>query len=313
MHAYPSSSRDCPLQPASPEIAMAMATAKLALLVVLLAATSYGALSSPELRGLWTRAERAVEAAAELFVEEDLGAPVIHALRPLVGSADPDPLPLGVPWDSWRLAVETGNIIDWKTVPAHCEQAIVKYLLGDQYGQDSKVVIDEAVLYSSSFKLRGNDADKEKLVWLFDIDETVLSSLPYYAKHGFGTKPLNFTSLKEYVLQGISPALPETLRLYSALRSSGIKIVFLSSRKEQLRNITEANLRLRGFSDWFKLLLKPDDCEGTAIVYKSGERKKLQDAGYVIVGSIGDQWSDLIGQAEGKRVFKLPNPMYYTP
>ncbi|CAN6345520.1 unnamed protein product [Urochloa humidicola] len=293
---------------------MAMATTKLALLVALLAGISsyYGA-SSSELRGLWTRTEQAAQVAAERFVEEeDMAALVIHALRPLVGSAATD-LNLDVPCDSWRLAVETGNIIGWKTVPAHCELYIRNYMLLGQYSRDSKVVNDEAIAYTSGFKLRGNDAEDEekKWVWVFDIDETVLSNLPYYAGHGFGTMPTNFTNLKEYLLEGISPSLPETQRLYDAVLSHGIKTVFLSSRREDLRKVTEANLLLRGYSNWFKLLLRPIDFNGTAIVYKSGERKKLQDAGYVIVGSIGSQWSDLIGQAEGERIFKLPNPLYY--
>ncbi|CAN6340879.1 unnamed protein product [Urochloa humidicola] len=169
---------------------MAMATTKLALLVVLLAGISsyYGA-SSLELRGLWTRTEQAVQAAAECFVEEeDLAALVIHALRPqVVGSAAAD-LNLDVPCDSWRLAVETGNIIDWKTVPAHCELYIRNYMLLGQYSRDSKVVNDEAIAYTSGFKLRGKDAeeDEKKWVWVFDIDETTLSNLPYYAGHGFG-------------------------------------------------------------------------------------------------------------------------------
>ena len=48
-----------------------------------------------------------------------------------------------------------------------------------------------------------------------------------------------------------------------------------------------------------------------AIYYKSQKRKALQDLGYVIVGNIGDQWSDITGYSVGSRVFKLPNPMYY--
>ncbi|CAL5096726.1 unnamed protein product [Urochloa decumbens] len=232
--------------------------AKLALLVAFLASSSsYGA-SSPELRGLWTRAERAVEAAAESFVEEDVAAPVIHALRPRVGSADPDP---------------------------------------------PGAIVDEAIAYTEGFKLSGNDANKKgkekKRLWLFDIDETLLSSLPYYATHSYGESRRRCQR-------------PETQRLYDVAEFKGIERVLLSNRKEDLRNVIEANLRLRGFSDWFKLLLKPIDCNGTAIVYKSGERKKLQDAGHVIVGSIGDQWSNLVGLAEGKRIFKLPNPLYYV-
>ncbi|CAN6345519.1 unnamed protein product [Urochloa humidicola] len=286
---------------------MAMATVKLALLVSLLAGISsyYGA-SSSELRGLWARTERAVQAAAEHFVEEeDLAAPVIHALR----SADA----LGVPCDSWRLAVETGNIIDWKTVPAHCELYIRAYMLDGHYNRDSKVVADEAILYTTSIKLRGNNPEKKKWVWLFEIDETTISSIPYYATHGFGTKPYNSTSFWHYALEGASPVLTETLRLYNTVLSRGILPVFLTTRKEDMRNVTEANLRRAGYSDWFKLLLKPVDCEDTSIVFKSGERKKLQKEGYLIVGSIADQWSDLIGEAEGERLFKLPNPLYYVP
>ncbi|KAE8784465.1 chromatin assembly factor 1 subunit FSM [Hordeum vulgare] len=63
------------------------------------------------------------------------------------------------------------------------------------YGQSSPdvdVLEDESDLslwcwekqyaYFHSLKLAGNG----KEVWVFDIDETTLSNLPYYAKHGFG-------------------------------------------------------------------------------------------------------------------------------
>jgi len=72
-----------------------------------------------------------------------------------------------------------------------------------------------------------------------------------------------------------------------------------------------ANHRRQGYSGWEKLLLKPIGFKDTAIVFKSGQRQKLQDAGYVIVGNIGDQWSDILGAPEGARTFKefkLPDP-----
>lgn len=49
----------------------------------------------------------------------------------------------------------------------------------------------------------------------------------------------------------------------------------------------------------------------TAVVYKSSERKNLEESGYRIIGNIGDQWSDLLGTNVGNRTFKLPDPMYY--
>ncbi|CAD6334394.1 unnamed protein product [Miscanthus lutarioriparius] len=289
---------------------MAMATAKLLLLMVLVAASSCdgsawrGPLS--RLRMLPT-AQYVVEAAAERLKEDVSSAPLIHALHPLLGSAGDFSRRAGVPCDSWRLAVETYNKRDWTTVPASCEGYVGHYMLGGHYRRDSRVVVDEAVAYAETLNLGGNG----KEVWVFDIDETSLSNLPYYANHGFGTKPYNATSFNEYVLEGSAPVLPETQRLFKKLISLGIKPVFLTGRTEDQRAITVANLRRQGYSGWMKLLLKPVGLKATAIAYKSGERQKLQDAGFVIVGNIGDQWSDILGAPEGARTFKLPDPLYY--
>ncbi|GKB89471.1 acid phosphatase, class B-like protein, partial [Tanacetum coccineum] len=46
-------------------------------------------------------------------------------------------------------------------------------------------------------------------------------------------------------------------------------------------------------------------------VYKSAKRKALEEDGYRIRGNMGDQWSDLLGNNPGDRVFKVPDPMYY--
>jgi acid phosphatase len=248
----------------------------------------------------------AVEAAAERL-EENVAAPVIHALRPLLASGGQLGRAANIPCDSWRLAVEAYNKRDWKTVPAKCERYVGNYMLGGHYRRDSRVVIDEAIAYAESLKLAGNG----KELWVFDIDETSLSNLPYYATHGFGTKLYNATSFNEYVLEGSAPALPETKRLFNKLISLGIKPVFLTGRTEDQRDITVQNLHGQGYYGWEKLLLKPLGVKVTAIAYKSGERQRLQDAGYVIVGNIGDQWSDILGVPEGARTFKLPDPLYY--
>ncbi|XP_047044652.1 stem 28 kDa glycoprotein-like [Lolium rigidum] len=234
-------------------------------------------------------------------------APLIHALRPLLGSGGELGSRGGVACDSWVLGVEAHNVRDWKTVPANCEGYVGHYMLGSHFRRDSKVVIDEALAYVETLKLAGNG----KEIWVFDIDETTLSNLPYYAKHGFGTTLFNATSFNAYVLEGSAPVLPETKRLYNKLLSIGVKPLFLTGRTEDQRAITVANLRSQGISGWKDLLLKQPGFKGSAVAYKSGERQKLQDAGYVIVGNIGDQWSDIIGAPEGARTFKLPDPMYY--
>jgi hypothetical protein len=109
-------------------------------------------------------------------------APVIHPLRQLLGSGRELASRGGVACDSWVLGVEAHNVRDWKTVPANCEGYVGHYMLGRHFRRDSKVVVDEALAYAETLKLAG----KGKEVWVFDIDETTLSNLPYYANHGFG-------------------------------------------------------------------------------------------------------------------------------
>ncbi|KAK3415626.1 acid phosphatase 1 [Eucalyptus grandis] len=230
----------------------------------------------------------------------------IHLLRPRSGSAGERVH--GLSCLSWRLGVETNNIKNWTTVPLECEGYVGHYMLGHQYREDSKVVAREAVLYAKSLKLAGDGKD----VWVFDVDETLLSNLPYYAKHGFGAEPYNSTLFNQWVLTGKAPALPETLELYRELLKLGIKPIFLTGRTEDQRKITSSNLRNAGFSNWEMLILKGSTYSGTtAVVYKSSERRKVEESGYRIVGNIGDQWSDLLGIHAGNRTFKLPDPMYY--
>ncbi|TKY64435.1 Stem 28 kDa glycoprotein [Spatholobus suberectus] len=208
---------------------------------------------------------------------------------------------------SWRLGVEAHNVIDWKTVPLDCEGYIGNYILGDQYRSDSKTVCREAYLYAKTLNITAN------YIWVFDIDETTLSNLPYYADHGFGVEPYNATAFNEWVDLGEAPALPESLKLYKKLVSLGIKIVFLTGRPLDQKAVTATNLKLAGYHAWEKLICKDTSIYSgsTAVTYKSAERKKLEESGYKIIGNIGDQWSDILGNNTGDRTFKLPDPLYY--
>lgn len=109
-----------------------------------------------------------------------------------------------------------------------------------------------------------------------------------------------------------APALQGTLRLYRRLLQLGIKPVFLTDRTEDQRAVTTHNLLSQGYYSWEKLLLQPVGLQTTTQAFKTGERQKLVSAGYVIIGNIGDQWSDILGSPEGYRTFKYPNPIYYV-
>ncbi|CAJ1951071.1 unnamed protein product [Sphenostylis stenocarpa] len=208
---------------------------------------------------------------------------------------------------SWRLGVEAHNIIGFSSVPADCVGYIGNYLIGEQYRSDSKTVCREAYFYVKTLNITDRDA------WVFDIDETTLSDLPYFADHGFGAEPFNSTAYNAWVYLGVAPALPESLKLYRKLVTLGIKIIFLTGRTQAQHEVTAANLKQAGYYKWEKLITKDTTIYNgkTALTYKSTERKKVEEEGYKIIGNIGDQWSDILGTNTGARTFKLPDPMYY--
>ncbi|MDF5581050.1 HAD family acid phosphatase, partial [Vibrio parahaemolyticus] len=79
---------------------------------------------------------------------------------------------------SWRLGVEAHNVIDWRTIPQDCEGYIGNYMLGEQYRSDSKTVNQQAYFYARDLEVHPKDT------FVFSIDGTVLSNIPYYQKHG---------------------------------------------------------------------------------------------------------------------------------
>lgn len=85
--------------------------------------------------------------------------------------------------ESWGMNVELHNIKDFQVVPEECVQYIGKYMTSTQYKVDSERTVDECRVYvstSCAFMKDGTDA------WIFDIDDTLLSTVPYYKKNGFG-------------------------------------------------------------------------------------------------------------------------------
>nr|KYP54124.1 Stem 28 kDa glycoprotein [Cajanus cajan] len=209
---------------------------------------------------------------------------------------------------SWRLGVEAHNLINWQTVPLKCQEYIASYLLDGQYRSDSKTVCREAYFYAKKLNLTNRD------IFIFDVDETLLSNLPYFANHGFGVEPHNKTAFSKWVASGEAFALPETLKLYNKILSLGIKVVFLSERRLDQKDVLVKNLKDAGYPTWEKLIVRDPASFGgdDTFEYKSAERVKLVGSGYRIIGNIGDQWSDIVGRYKGFRTFKLPNPLYYS-
>uniref|UniRef100_A0A453SQZ1 Acid phosphatase n=4 Tax=Aegilops tauschii subsp. strangulata TaxID=200361 RepID=A0A453SQZ1_AEGTS len=68
--------------------------------------------------------------------------------------------------------------------------------------------------------------------WVFDVDETLLSNLPYYAQHGYGLELFDHQEFDRWVETGEAPVIPSSLRLYSEVRDLGLKTFLLTGRSE---------------------------------------------------------------------------------
>lgn len=207
---------------------------------------------------------------------------------------------------SFQLNAELNNLQGW-TIPFLCEHHVSEYIRGGQYLRDFDAAIDSARSYLKTLPKDGN----ERYTAVFDVDETALSSLPYYQEHHYGAGeilgPLGLAWMKE----ARAPAMDPLLNLYRELIHANWSIIFISERQESDWNTTAHNLITAGYQGWEALILRSVDEAGLTVqAYKSSKRTELEKQGYKIRSVLGDQWSDIVGPAAGDRTFKLPNPMY---
>ncbi|CAN7039485.1 unnamed protein product [Brassica rapa subsp. trilocularis] len=206
------------------------------------------------------------------------------------------------------------NLAPWSTIPAECADYVkADYVLGKAYVADLERVSEEASIFASTV-VGFNGAGDGKDAWIFDIDETLLSNLPYFIEHGFGLELFDHSEFDKWVERGVAPAIAPSLKLYQRVIDLGYRVFLLTGRKESHRLVTVENLINAGFQNWDKLILRsPDEQHKMATVYKSEKRDEMVKEGFRIRGNLGNQWSDLLGSSMSQRSFKLANPMYYIP
>ncbi len=147
---------------------------------------------------------------------------------------------------------------------------------------------------------------------VLDIDDTSLSQ---YRCRKPGDLPFNDGAQGVTCVQSAAlTPIVETRELYQLALRRGVKVFFITGRVPGMRDATVKNLREAGFGRYQKLILRPESDLGapSVVPFKSGERRKLERAGYDILVNVGDQDSDLAG-GYANRTFKLPNPMYFIP
>lgn len=167
--------------------------------------------------------------------------------------------------------------------------------------------------YKSEFEKAVADARKacqkhigEKMVAIVsDIDETVLDNSEYFKAHPDGS----WEAWDEWIKEAKAPTLKPSAEFLAWARQNGFAVFFITGRNEKDRPGTIANLVKAGLS-YDGLYMRGDKDSSRAENMKAIYRKQIEDMGFKIIVSIGDQYSDLVG-GYVEDCEKLPNKMYF--
>lgn len=180
-------------------------------------------------------------------------------------------------------------------------EEVQQYYESGKFDQELDAVIAEAKEKFSRVEFKKNS------VVIFDVDETALNNYELAKQMGFGyVYELN----KKWNADMKAPAIKEVKELYDFLLSKGAKMIFLTGRNFPEYKVTYENLNRDGYTTFDTLITQMDDERNlSATEFKSKKRVELTEKGYNIVGTVGDQWSDLEGPDHGIQV-KIPNYLY---
>lgn len=191
----------------------------------------------------------------------------------------------------------TNQIVNLRTA----KDIVKDYYQSGKFNEEMRGVIDDAKAKFDKVKTTNNS------VVIFDVDETALNNYGLALQMDFGyVYDLN----KKWNEELKAPAIKETQDLYFYLLNKGFKTIFLTARNSNEYDVTYKNLIQEGYSGFDTLITQSkEDQKLKSEEFKSKVRTELTAKGYEIVGTVGDQWTDLNGPYSGIQV-KLPNYLY---
>jgi len=166
--------------------------------------------------------------------------------------------------------------------PAVAAPAISSTVTEEQWLADVKAAIAPARAY---IEQRTAERTDEYPAIVFDIDNTTLA-----------------THFHPFTMPGIAPVV----ELAQYARSRGVAIIFVTARVDFIDPITRHSLGEAGYT--VDELRGRDLCDLFKSVqqFKTDERTEVEQEGYTIVASVGNNWTDLNG-GHAERTFKLPD------
>jgi len=183
------------------------------------------------------------------------------------------------------------------------KQAIKKYHQSGEYDSDLNHLTSQWTTYFTNLTAGTND------IVVFDIDDTVLSSWSEMMINDFAYIPKLFF---DWINASKATAIPQTVNFFNFLRGKGFKLFFVTGRQEADRAPTERNLSQESITNYTRMIMRNSTNAGqTAAVFKAKVRQELVVVEkFHIVGTIGDQLSDMYGDYCGYRM-KVPNFCYF--
>lgn len=194
--------------------------------------------------------------------------------------------------------------ISCSNIPVNLSDAkrdIIIYYESGKYEEEIEKVIEAAKDYFKDI------SEEENSVVIFDVDETALSNYELNKKLDFGYIPELWD---KWIDEAKSPAIDAVKNFYNFLLEKNIKIIFITGRPDYQYKSTYKNLVEKGYTKFDTLITRnSSQYKINAVDFKSERRKELVEKGYKIIGTVGDQWSDLKGEYHGYQV-KIPNYIY---
>ena len=178
---------------------------------------------------------------------------------------------------------------------------VKEYYESGMFNEEMNSVIKDAKEKFDKVKVNKNS------VVIFDVDETALNNYGLALMMDFGyVYDLN----KKWNEELKAPAIPQVQDLYNYLLHRGTKIIFLTGRNYTEYEVTYKNLVQAGYTKFDTLITqREDELNLKSQEFKSKKRTELTKQGYDIIGTVGDQWTDLTGPYSGIQI-KIPNYLY---
>src|ERR1035437_598829 len=186
------------------------------------------------------------------------------------------------------------------------KQALIQYHDSGQYDKEVRRVADRAMNYIRKRAASG----QTNLAVVLDIDDTAISTWGRLVKDDFARKDEMFVA---WVNAHVDPPVASVLDLYRESQRLGVKVFFVTGRRTALADRTRLTLAGAGYVPPDAIHFRPEsDREKSLARFKTSVRRDITTQGFRIIANLGDQESDLAG-GYAERVFKIPNPFYYTP